>query len=355
MVDGFVTVAHMITIAILATLQARAEFSEPLTWLGPGLLARVLYVIGGGLGFAAWMSQQEVPIASRVMVSLIGMAIAWVGKVVSRRRQLYGQRVREAAAAKTAASVIAGQNARYSLYLRSFSATGALPQLRTAEGEHGRGEATVDFETMLAAVVQESAPLITFGARGEHVGAGRLERPEESWRSEFEKLALAAETIFVLPGISQSVLWEVEWLRTHRLFGKCIFLMPPQLKRRSDAEREWLTTSRKLLAADGVILPPFSDNGALFTILEDRTPGVVIDLNSPLKAIKLAESLEILRRGGPEPTFKCPHCEAPYRLSQYRPDALVKLCSDCDRPLPASSERTEERRARVASEGNSRG
>ncbi len=295
---------------LLLTFSARGEFSDPTTWHGPGCVPRAMYVVGGGLGLAAFMTREDAPFLSKVGVSLIGVAIGAVGKVLSHYEQRYGQRFRDQAAESIIRTVSAGEHARFSLYLRPFSTTGKLPQIRSEDAERGRGGATIDFETLLAAAVQGTTPLVALGRSGEQVGAGRIQSGDDAWQRTFALLAPGAEIIFVLPGESESVRWEVDWLRTNQLLGRCIFLAPRE--------------------------------GRLFTVRTDGTTETVRSSKFPARPKELAEDIAQVRAGvgdgipesGLDQELHCPQCDHPYHLSDYRPDVPVIRCSRCKEPLP---------------------
>jgi len=163
---------------------------------------------------------------------------------------------------------------------------------------------------LLTAAVERTTPLVALGRSGEQVGAGRIKSHNDTWRATFERLAQAAEIIFVLPGDSESVRWEVDWLCANQLLGRCIFLDPRE--------------------------------GRLFTVRTDGTTETVRSLKFPIRPMELAEDIVQVRAGvgdeTPEPRLDeelyCPQCDHPSRLSEYRPDAPVIRCSVCRQPQP---------------------
>jgi hypothetical protein len=148
------------------------------------------------------------------------------------------------------------------LYLRPFSIaqdfTVANP--RAQEGNpfipanlHGK---YFSFEEVLVDAFAEIAPVIKFSSREDGLGGGHVEVPDEGWFDHFERLAVAAKLIIVLPFHSASSMREVRWLKDYGHLVKTVFVLPPwhssQLKQLM--LKAWPEV-RDVYAAYGLMLP----------------------------------------------------------------------------------------------------
>jgi hypothetical protein len=127
----------------------------------------------------------------------------------------------------------------YCLYLRPFTVTGKVPICvldSTREGTSPRGKPLpptrdrrfLDLETLLAMAMDSYAPLICLGLPGEQVGAGRIQTTDESWQSEFLRLAFAARFILLIPSSRTGTAWELNAiLVSPALLSKTVFIIPP--------------------------------------------------------------------------------------------------------------------------------
>jgi len=157
------------------------------------------------------------------------------------------------------------ENPRFSLFLRPFSVT---RKLSVPNPNHkfnflwpdAVGElSVVDLETLLSDAFTLDAPLIGLGKPGEATGAGRIETSEEVWQREIKKLAFAAESILVIPSISEGTRWEIEFLKESHLLSKCIFVMPPQ---RIDITK----SSESAIGKLPIWVPSYNEKGMLYTV-----------------------------------------------------------------------------------------
>ncbi len=113
------------------------------------------------------------------------------------------------------------------------------------------------------------------------------------WKSDFELLARHAHLIFVVPGLSAGVRWELEWLGREVMVQKCVFIMPPS---QHDVWHEVQEACRTM----GWKLPEPDRNGCLFRIGPDGTCyGVCsfrslreLDLVFVLTAVSIANTLK---------------------------------------------------------------
>lgn len=162
----------------------------------------------------------------------------------------------------------------FSLYLRSFIVTGKMPTLYQEHGSTWYHDDQSDLETLLAEAVEPIAPLVALGKPGEHFGAGRIQTTDADWRRLVELLASKSRWVFLIPSATEGVLWEVNWLRAHKLLPKTIFLVGDVKKATASASASLLdwATVRKEFAAKGMELPGF------FTLRKDGTRVELADL-----------------------------------------------------------------------------
>lgn len=160
----------------------------------------------------------------------------------------------------------------FSLYLRSFAQEEKLKRRKGVwwyvlrEGNIlGIDQETLDLT--LSAEVRSSYPMITFGLPGELVGAGRLPVTDAEWQPLILMLMKHAKVIFIVPGTSKGVIWEMETLNRH-YHEKTIHIMPPTKYYQGamkDAEKHWYAT-RQALIPRGLFLPVYDWQGALFML-----------------------------------------------------------------------------------------
>jgi len=75
------------------------------------------------------------------------------------------------------------------------------------------------------------APLIGLGLPGEQVGAGRIQTTDESWQTEFLRLASGARLILLIPSLRKGTAWELNTiLGDVTLLSKTIFIIPPNVQ-----------------------------------------------------------------------------------------------------------------------------
>src|SRR5215469_2700534 len=154
----------------------------------------------------------------------------------------------------------------FSLFLRPFSVTRKLPVQNPYKSVGNLwagavGESyTIDIETLLADAFKPETPLIGLGRPGEAIGVGRIDTSEAQWKSEIEKLASAAQSIFVIPSDHEGTKWEINYLISNHLLSKTVFVMPPNGS--NDVQLDW-EKSRSQLPIE---MPPYSKDGMLFRL-----------------------------------------------------------------------------------------
>jgi hypothetical protein len=165
-----------------------------------------------------------------------------------------------------------GNDAPFSLYLRSFSQEDGFKRKKgfwwyvLLEGDvFGIDRETL--ELLISQRVRMHHPMIALGLPGEKLGAGRLVSTEAEWKDLTLFLMRRATMIFIVPGPSDGVLWEVRHLaRDHH--AKTRYIMPPAKFLGGDAHRaETLWDEARLPCfSRGIDLPKYDPEGALLML-----------------------------------------------------------------------------------------
>ncbi|HEX2208249.1 MAG TPA: hypothetical protein VHG93_11255 [Longimicrobium sp.] len=159
-----------------------------------------------------------------------------------------------------------GSDEPFSLYLRSFAHDGFTRRKGfwwyvLAEGD----VSLIDRETLELLISQRMrmrCPMIALGPPGDKLGAGRLATSEAEWKEITLFLMDRARFIFIVPGASEGVLWEIRHLaRDH--YAKTRYIMPPA-KFMGDAARaeELWDEARLPCIPRGIDLPRYDPRGA---------------------------------------------------------------------------------------------
>lgn len=94
------------------------------------------------------------------------------------------------------------------------------------------------------------------------------------WKKDFELLALSCRAIFVFPGTTQSLQYELDFIKGEDLLKKTIFLLPPAIRyfdgtnTIASLRSNW-NTLEKTLSRDGIALPRYCISGVMFIVGED--------------------------------------------------------------------------------------
>lgn len=161
-----------------------------------------------------------------------------------------------------------GHDEPFSLYLRSFSDEDTFRRRKgfwwyvLLEGD----VTTLDRETLELLIAQRMRirlPMIALGPPGDALGAGRLATSEAEWKDLAVFLMDRARMIFIVPGSSEGVLWEIRHLaRDHH--AKTRYIMPPVNFHGGDAARaeEHWDNARLPAIPRGIDLPRYDPRGA---------------------------------------------------------------------------------------------
>lgn len=225
----------------------------------------------------------KVPIERAI---LAGVPFVYMAGRALKRRAAKDQRRRDVDAACLLDQIDRGESTRFSLYLRTFAVTGALPTGRVFKSFPLSVGPLLDFETALEKAVCEDAPLVALGRPGEHVGAGRISTDDSAWQEDLLRLANASAAIFVIPSSRAGTAWEIETIVASELWKKSIFLMPPRLTR--ELAKTW-DADRKHLAKIGITIPKYVTDGMLFTLDRRGQVNGRVDLRDKALACAIQE------------------------------------------------------------------
>jgi hypothetical protein len=141
-----------------------------------------------------------------------------------------------------------------------------------------------DVEEHLDNAIGLNAMFVAIGDRLASYGAAKITVKEQEWQATFHRLATASQLIFMMPGPSASLLWELsQIMRSPGLLEKTVFIMPRE-GRRSLVEA-WKKVS-DMAAELGVSLPSYSSEGCYFRLREDGNPSETVALEPFPRALR---------------------------------------------------------------------
>ncbi len=260
------------------------------------------------LGIGVWPPLYIVlTCAALAVVFLVSLNIALSARSYARHLPLVDQHIRDIKAAELFRRLKGGECPdAYSLYLRPFKSTNdlrltdpneaerlaqAADMLRVvAGGGVGRSprlkrapdmpvtvavDAThLEFEGAVMAALATRAPLICLGKNLEHIGAGRIEVPDDDWQAAVTTLSASAKLIVICPSQQTGTLWEIEHLARAELIGRTVFVDMPEGGYRGGRwkqDREWEAIAA-VLAKYGYELPNETSDGLFLYFGNQKTP-----------------------------------------------------------------------------------
>jgi hypothetical protein len=238
------------------TPQGLTQWSFRAGWVSTALIGLSL------AAFAVISGALKQPARVGLVAGLPFAAMAILVRAWEARRR---QRVRDRDAKELLSWIERGEMPRFSLYLRPFWVTGALP---TGQKPYESvsplfAGPDLDFEPLLAEAVASDVPLYGLGQPGEHVGAARILTDDATWPEKIRRLAEGAITIFIIPSSRAGTAKEIDMIIQKGLWAKSVFLMPPgapgSLAVTWDADRDSLATA-------GISIPKYSSAGMVFTL-----------------------------------------------------------------------------------------
>jgi hypothetical protein len=166
-----------------------------------------------------------------------------------------------------------GRKESFSLYLRSFSQEETLKRKKGIwwylflEGDiFGIDKETLDL--LISSEVRRRYPMIAIGRPGDKLGAGRLPSSDSDWETLALLLMKEAKVIFIVPGTSRGVAWEMMNLKGY--FQKTIYIMPPvkyYYGDKEEAEKHWSATQQEFVQ-HGFFFPDYDSKGGLLMLDE---------------------------------------------------------------------------------------
>jgi YidC/Oxa1 family membrane protein insertase len=141
-----------------------------------------------------------------------------------------------------------------------------------------------EVEENLDSAIGLNAMFVAIGDRLASYGAAKITVKEEDWQNTFCRLANASQLIFMMPGPSASLLWELsQILRSPSLLEKTVFIMPRGGK--PSLVKAWGMVS-DVAAQLGVSFPVYSSQGCYFRLREDGHPSDAVALEPFTRALR---------------------------------------------------------------------
>lgn len=170
------------------------------------------------------------------------------------------------------------------LFLRSFETGRSTITMRLGSAFfRGLGvlrQDRYDAEQALATAVGGRAWLVAIGDKTLSFGAAKLRVPDSAWQDVFENLARVASGIFVLPGPSEAVIWEVgQIIERPEWQAKALFVMPREGTHSISGThadlRSWEETIGRISRQVGIRLPHYDPKGAFIAVADGRVIGTM--------------------------------------------------------------------------------
>lgn len=165
---------------------------------------------------------------------------------------------------------------RFCLYLRP----GILDTRLTIDNPHAAGpigaafqQAQFDLEHLIADAIAQDSLLVTVGYEGdqrrnqaEFAGGGTASFGPD-WQGKVAKLIEKAWLIFLVPGITEGIHWEISTISgTPSLLAKTLWIMPPGS---SSGVGAYWEAIREKLSEKSINLPRFQTRGMMFILGAD--------------------------------------------------------------------------------------
>jgi signal peptidase I len=175
------------------------------------------------------------------------------------------------------AGLLLENESEFVLYLRSFVSSKRLLVRNRLPGLLDRllVGSFWDLEFALAYAYESARPLVAIGLAGGGIGASKLSVPDYRWKELFADAAQKARLIFIVPFATTGTLHEIMTLAGDiSLLRKTVWIMPPSYfgfrwSVLFSLHRWRWEKVRKILALEGIKLPPYSRYGGLL-VLDSR-------------------------------------------------------------------------------------
>jgi hypothetical protein len=231
-----------------------------------------LWLLSALAGTLYLLNRIDLGRAGVVLLPALGILLAASGATLfSSLAELYGQRARDIGAAAIFETLKRGARPRqYALYLRPFASTNVIGKTVGV----GMQSERIELETQIERATRPIGPLIALGAPLEHVGAGRIQVPDEEWRSAIDLLLKQASLIIMLPSSRAGTLQEIALILGSDLIKRTVMIDPPNIdvpKREYDHTIEWARVQAAFTKAS-FELPDEGRGGALIFFGDRRAP-----------------------------------------------------------------------------------
>ena len=168
-------------------------------------------------------------------------------------------------------------------YVAKASFNGSVAAVAGDAG--GFADRRYDVEENLDDAIGNSAMFVAIGDRLASYGAAKIKVSDAEWQATFAHLAKAAQAIFIMPGPSEALMWEMQQIAGSReLLRKAIFIMPRERSRRRVA-KIWQQAS-DMAQRVGYRLPPYSAEGCYFRIGDDGEVAATMGLEPLTRALR---------------------------------------------------------------------
>jgi hypothetical protein len=230
------------------------------------ILALAFYLFALKLGQAqvdrevnAWLAGK--PIGDRpIILFLRSFETAKSGLLTRALR-----RVGKAILVLTYLSTPSGTSALAQDFLGSEMTDAAGDSLAEKQTRFVLGGSIYDAEEELDRAIDSRALFVAIGNKRISYGAAKIIVKDEDWQELFRRLTAAARLIFMMPGPTASVLWELAQITSSRDFlEKTVFIMP-----RNVAAEAWATLTEETQNNLGAGLPRYRRSGCYFHLRSD--------------------------------------------------------------------------------------
>jgi hypothetical protein len=138
------------------------------------------------------------------------------------------------------------------------------------------GPSRFDAEEELDDVVGTHGMFLAIGNKLASFGSAKLVVDDKDWKQTFFSLSDAAKMIFMMPGPSQSVLWELsQVLSSAGLLAKTVFIMP-----RLEKPHAWFEFAAMALHELNLKVPFYNSEGCCFRLRPDDRSWETADLEA---------------------------------------------------------------------------
>ncbi len=130
-------------------------------------------------------------------------------------------------------------------------------------------EDNIKWESLLAELLENWAPLVGLGTPNEDIGANLIE--VKKWKKSVLALMEQATLIIIVPACSAGTKWEINMLKKGNYFSKCLFILPEELDPfKFTISKSWLTLNNSMKQL-GIEIPEYKKKGIAFRLNENGT------------------------------------------------------------------------------------